>query len=65
MKRLKNKKLCEGCGGTGKYRKGMYINGKFNGFEGVCYRCQGKGHQTLEDTKRNNNYDNYYRIISI
>ena len=60
---MATKATCTDCGGTGKYRRGSYVNGKFIGFTGTCYRCAGKGHQTRDDVKRNSNYDNYYRRV--
>jgi len=56
---------CDGCPGTGVYHgAGMVENGVFKGFTGPCYRCQGKGHQTEEDVKRNRYYDNHVRRVS-
>lgn len=42
---------CGQCEGTGEYKK-----------HGQCYRCGGKGKQTVEDMKRNFVYDVKYRI---
>lgn len=51
---------CAQCAGTG-----MFItrveNGVPKGPGGKCYRCDGKGHHTESDRKRNNNYERYGR----
>jgi DnaJ-class molecular chaperone len=53
---------CDGCNGSGVYYgRGAVVNGKFVGFSGPCFRCNGKGHQTPKDTKRNRYYDNHVR----
>lgn len=48
--------MCKRCAGTG-----MFItyteNGQPKGPGGQCYRCAGKGHQTLEDARRNRAFD--------
>ena len=49
---------CDRCGGTGRYRWGAIVNGKAT-HEGPCYRCEGKGKQTVADQKRNYGYDNF------
>lgn len=55
---------CDGCGGSGIwYGRGYMENGVFRGPTGKCFRCDGKGHQTEADRKRNQNYDNYIRKI--
>jgi len=57
---------CDGCNGSGTYYgAGMVVNGKFVGFSGKCYRCQGKGHQTPADRKRNAYYDNHVRKVTL
>jgi hypothetical protein len=56
---------CE-CGGSGKYHgHGSVVNGKFVGFVGTCFRCQGKGWQNVKDRKRNLYYDNHVRRIAV
>lgn len=42
---------CNACDGSGVYQQGG----------GRCFRCEGKGHQTVADRRRNYGYDNYYR----
>ena len=55
---------CDGCNGSGTYYgRGAVVNGKFVGYSGTCYRCQGKGHQTPKDRKRNWYYDNHVRRV--
>ena len=55
---------CDGCNGNGiHYGAGSVVNGVFVGFQGVCFRCRGKGHQTPSDVKRNRYYDNRIRRI--
>lgn len=54
------RETCYQCGGSGIYAWGGSINGKPR-HHGTCYRCQGKGHQTTADDKRNNYYDNHIR----
>ena len=55
---------CDGCRGDGVYYgAGGTVNGHFVGFKGRCFRCQGKGHQTKADVKRNTYYDNRIRRI--
>jgi hypothetical protein len=55
--------ICSSCGATGLYfGRGAVLNGKFTGFIGKCYRCNGKGYQTPEDEKRNACYDKYRRV---
>jgi len=57
---------CDGCRQDGiYYGAGAVVNGKFVGFTGVCYRCQGKGHQTKADVKRCEFYDNRIRRIHL
>ncbi len=58
------KEKCWSCGGSGKYHgHGAVVNGKFTGYVGTCYRCNGKGWQTKADEKRNEYYDNHVRRI--
>lgn len=58
------KKTCDGCNGSGRwFGHGHVENGVFKGPSGKCYRCNGKGHQTAEDEKRNRYYDNHVRRI--
>jgi hypothetical protein len=55
---------CDGCRGDGiYYGRGAVVNGKFEGFTGTCFRCQGKGVQTPADTARCRYYDNRIRRI--
>ncbi len=55
---------CEGCNGSGKfYSGGAVVNGVYTGKIGTCYRCNGKGHQSAADRKRNLNYDRYFRKV--
>ena len=55
---------CDGCRGDGiYYGAGRVENGRFVGFTGTCFRCQGKGHQTKSDEKRNRFYDDRIRRI--
>jgi hypothetical protein len=57
---------CDGCNGSGTYYgAGRVENGKFIGFSGTCFRCQGKGHQTESDVKRNRYYDNRVRRFTV
>ena len=51
---------------SGKYHgHGATVNGVFQGFIGKCYRCGGKGFQTVADERRNRYYDNHVRRISV
>jgi DnaJ-class molecular chaperone len=53
---------CDGCNGSGTYYgRGAVVNGKFVGYSGTCYRCQGKGYQLPKDRKRNGYYDRHVR----
>lgn len=55
---------CDGCNGSGiYYGRGYVENGVFKGFTGKCFRCNGKGFQTREDSRRNYGYDNFYRRV--
>lgn len=49
---------CSNCRGTGTYSWGACINGKMS-HSGTCYRCNGKGHQLMEDFRRNRGYDKH------
>jgi len=49
---------CGRCAGTGKFITGM-VNGQPTGPGGICYRCEGRGHQDARDEERNDNYDSY------
>jgi hypothetical protein len=62
----KNAKLpCDGCPGNGVYHGSGYVeNGKFRGFTGTCFRCEGKGFQNEADRKRNWGYDNFHRKVT-
>jgi len=46
---------CQPCRATGQY-VGHTVNGK-PASGGICYRCGGKGYQTLKDKRRNAYYD--------
>ncbi len=48
------------CDGSGEFHSN---NGRGGVNIGVCFRCSGKGYQTLADRTRNSNYDRYYRRI--
>jgi hypothetical protein len=50
--------VCGRCGGTGKFVTRVE-NGVPKGPGGECFRCEGKGYQTKDDEKRNENYDRY------
>ena len=53
------------CNGSGVYHgAGRVENGKFIGFTGPCFRCQGKGFQTAQDRERNYWYDTKYRKVN-
>lgn len=55
---------CDGCNGSGIFRGGgMVLNGRYVGYEGDCYRCEGHGKQTPKDRRRNRHYDNHIRTI--
>lgn len=57
---------CDGCRGDGIYfGRGAVVNGKFEGFTGTCFRCQGKGHMTPADVRRCSYYDNRVRRFSV
>lgn len=47
---------CDRCGGTGTYQWGACVNGHMT-HSGCCFRCEGKGHHTQEDYRRNWGYD--------
>lgn len=54
---------CE-CGGSGLfYMGGAVVNGVYTGRTGVCFRCNGKGHQDADDRERNYWYDAKYRRV--
>ena len=55
---------CYQCGGTGLFHMGgATVNGVYKGKTGPCFRCEGKGHVTAADEKRNTYYDNHVRRI--
>lgn len=49
---------CRRCAGTGRFITGS-VNGKPTGPGGDCFRCEGRGYQTLEDARRNRAFDAY------
>jgi hypothetical protein len=52
---------CRRCAGTGQFI--TYIeNGVPKGPGGICYRCGGKGWQSVADTRRNYGHDNFAPI---
>jgi hypothetical protein len=51
-----NATRCQPCAATGQYHTHT-VNGKPAGGGGICYRCAGKGYQTLKDKQRNAYYD--------
>ncbi len=58
QERTRDSIKCPACLGTGKYYgKGHVENGRFIGYIGDCYRCGGKGRQTMADVQRNTAYD--------
>ena len=52
------KHTCPRCAGTGKFITHT-VNGVPRGPGGDCFRCEGKGYQTVADAVRNLNYDMY------
>ena len=52
---------CGRCAKTGKYITGT-TNGVPTGPGGICYRCGGKGYQTIEDRRRNAYYDSHQQF---
>lgn len=50
--------MCKRCSGSGQYvrRDGSHVVSM-----NECYRCEGKGHQTLEDARRNRAYDEHHQ----
>jgi hypothetical protein len=52
---------CEKCHGTGVFSWGPVNNGQV-AHSGDCYRCIGKGKQSISDLRRNYGYDNYAPI---
>jgi hypothetical protein len=59
--KLVKKARCARCAGTGRFI--TYVeNGVPKGPGGPCYRCNGKGVQTVEDHRRNYGHDNYAPI---
>lgn len=64
---IRSRKLsgCDGVCRDGIYHgAGRVENGKFIGFTGKCFRCDGKSFQTESDRNRNRTYDNHYRRIA-
>lgn len=61
--KLVKKTRCERCAGTGQFV--TYVeNGVPKGPGGPCFRCGGKGVQTVDDRKRNYGYDNFGMRVS-
>lgn len=50
--------MCKRCSGSGQY---VRYSGSQVASMNECYRCEGKGHQTLEDARRNRAYDEHHR----
>jgi hypothetical protein len=59
--------ICSKCSGSGTfYGRGAVVNGKFEGFSGPCFGCQGKGWQAPKDQRRNRYYwDHIARIACV
>jgi hypothetical protein len=55
---------CDRCAGTGQFITRVE-NGRPTGPGGECYRCGGKGYQTVADSRRNYGYDNFYARVSL
>lgn len=53
-------KPCAACAGTGTFEVAIAMGGEAPS-SGVCYRCSGKGFQTVEDEQRNDKYDATHR----
>lgn len=52
---------CGRCAGTGSFI--TYVeNGKPKGPGGICFRCEGKGEQTLKDARRNEYHDMHQTV---
>jgi hypothetical protein len=49
---------CDKCSGSGTYQWGACINGRMT-HSGSCFRCEGKGYQTMDDFRRNRGYDQH------
>jgi len=58
IKTTSNTTPCRRCASTGDYITGT-LNGKPVGPGGICFRCGGKGYQTVEDKRRNEYYDEH------
>ena len=52
---------CRRCARTGQFITGM-LNGLPTGPGGACFKCQGKGYQTLADCKRNGYWERHQRV---
>jgi len=53
---------CDDCSGTGTRIWGAIVNGVPT-HSGVCFRCQGKGKQSLADRRRNFTYDCHRQAV--
>lgn len=51
-----DKQTCRRCAGTGQFITRVE-NGVPTGPGGICFRCGGKGYQTVKDSTRNQFYD--------
>ena len=58
MPMTRDQQRCGRCGGTGRFITGS-MNGKLTGPGGHCFRCNGKGYQTVSAVKRNQTYDQH------
>jgi hypothetical protein len=57
-------RTCNTCFGSGVYYgQGAVVNGVFKGFQGTCFRCEGKGYQNRADIMRCYIYDAKYRRV--
>lgn len=54
--------VCHTCGGSGLYIMGPFVNGQ-PAMVKKCNCCEGKGHQTPEDLKRDRYYHDHVQTI--